>query len=130
MYEIKNGIEIPNKTRYPFPDIEVGDCFDMDGDSIPTIHSAARNWEKRAKEVIMFKWNETKENDFQNYVDAERYRWLRDRIEGVHVEPGARDSGIYTWCLQIVDPIPVLTEGSLPDDEVDNAIDARRIFLM
>ena len=54
--------------------------------------------------------------------DAERYRWLRDQIEGVHIEPGARGTGIYSRCLQIVEPIPVIMECPL-NVEIDAAID-------
>ena len=55
--------------------------------------------------------------------DAERYRWIRDHMEGVHIEPGATGSGIYSWCLQVVEPIPVSSPGDLLSTEIDKAID-------
>jgi hypothetical protein len=56
--------------------------------------------------------------------DAERYYDLCTAIRGVHIEPGARDSGIYTYALQITEPIPVMVEGDLTVSQISAAIDA------
>ena len=56
--------------------------------------------------------------------DAERYRHLRGAIRGIHIEPGARGTGIHTWALQICEPFPVMTQGDLLNSEIDAAVDA------
>ena len=63
-------------------------------------------------------------------IDAERYRWLRDNIEAVCIQGGATDSGVYSRHLQIIEPIPILGEGSLINSEIDKAIDDVRLQSM
>ena len=60
-------------------------------------------------------------------IDAERYRWLRDNIEAICIQDGATGSGIYIKHLQIVEPIPILGEGSLINSKIDKAIDEIRL---
>lgn len=56
--------------------------------------------------------------------DAERFEYLMDCIRGIRPHDGARGSGIYTWLLQIREPISVPTEGELMHSEIREAIDA------
>jgi len=58
MIKVQKNIPIPNtkgrKMKYPFPDMNIGDSFEVDGVKKNTVLGAATSWAKRNKKKWEF----------------------------------------------------------------------------